>query len=183
MTDVVLVDAADREVGRADKHEAHRTGALHRAVSVFAFDSAGRLLVQQRAEAKYHSAGLWSNSACTHPRPGEASEAAARRCLMEEMGVRPVGLEKAFTLVYKAAVTPGLIEHELDHVFVGSYDGEPAPAPHEVSAWRLDDLDAFVSSTEARPGLWTPWCVLLAERVRQFRRWGSSGDQQQKAGR
>jgi isopentenyl-diphosphate delta-isomerase len=167
VTDVVLVDAQDREVGRADKHEAHRTGALHRAVSVFVFDGAGRLLVQQRAEAKYHSAGLWSNSACTHPRPGESTEDAARRCLEEEMGVRAVGLEQAFSFVYRAAVTPGLIEHELDHVFVGSYEGEPAPAPVEVSAWRLDDLEAFVASTAGHPELWTPWCVLLAGRVQQ----------------
>jgi len=178
VTDVVLVDADDREVGRADKHEAHRTGALHRAVSVFAFDGAGRLLVQQRAEAKYHSAGLWSNSACTHPRPGESAEDAARRCLAEEMGLRAVGLEKAFTLVYRAAVTPGLIEHEFDHVFVSTYAGEPAPAPHEVSAWRLDDLDAFVSSTRGHPEIWTPWCVLLADRVRLFRRQAGGSDKQ-----
>lgn len=169
MSDVLLVDAHDREIGRADKHEAHRTGALHRAVSVFAFDRFGRLLVQQRAAHKYHSAGLWSNSACTHPRAGEATEHAARRCLEEEMGVRAVGLEEAFTFLYRAPVLPGLIEHELDHVFVCSYEGDPAPAPHEVSAWRLVDLDAFVASTARHPELWTPWSILLAERVRHFR--------------
>lgn len=177
MTDVVLVDPNDREIGQADKHEAHRTGALHRAVSVFAFDDRGRLLVQQRAEGKYHSPGLWSNTACTHPRPGESTEDAARRCLVEEMGVQPIGLERAFTFVYRADVNPNLIEHELDHVFVSSYEGEPAPAPVEVSDWRLDDVDAFVESTARHPELWTPWCVLLAERVRRVRRQPDAGGQ------
>lgn len=174
MTEVVLVDPHDREIGRADKHEAHRTGALHRAVSVFAFDDRGRLLVQQRALGKYHSPGLWSNSACTHPGPGESTEDAARRCLVEEMGVRPVALKKAFSFLYRADVVPNLIEHELDHVFVSSYEGEPTPSPLEVSAWRLDDLDAFVASTVRHPEVWTPWCVLLAERVRRV--WSQPGE-------
>jgi isopentenyl-diphosphate delta-isomerase len=168
MTDVVLVDTHDREIGRAEKHEAHRTGVLHRAVSVFAFDDTGRLLVQQRAATKYHSPGLWSNSACTHPRPGETTDDAARRCLLEEMGVRALRLEKAFTFMYKADVVPDLIEHELDHVFVTSFQGDPTPAPHEVQRWRLQDLDAFVASTRDHPDIWTPWCTLLAARIQEY---------------
>jgi isopentenyl-diphosphate delta-isomerase len=169
MTQVILVDQDDREVGLADKLEAHRTGMLHRAVSVFAFDATGRLLLQRRAPGKYHSGGLWSNSACTHPTPGESPEAAAHRCLHEEMAVR-AELEKAFTFTYRSPVVPDLIEHELDHVFIGTYSGVPRPAPDEVSEWRLDQLDSVIASTRASGAGWTPWCALLAEPVSRFLR-------------
>jgi isopentenyl-diphosphate Delta-isomerase len=167
MTQVILVDQDDREVGLADKLEAHRTGRLHRAVSVFAFDPKGRLLLQRRAPGKYHSGGLWSNSACTHPTPGESPEAAAHRCLHEEMAVT-ADLEKAFTFTYRSPVVPGLIEHELDHVFIGTYSGVPRPAPEEVSEWRLDQLDRVIAATRTSRDEWTPWCALLAEPVQRF---------------
>lgn len=169
MTQVVLVDAADREVGVADKIDAHRTGVLHRAVSVFAFDPKGRLLIQRRAAGKYHSGGLWSNSACTHPVPGESTEAAALRCLEDEMGVRALRLEKAFTFTYHARVSPELTEYELDHVFVGDYEGEPQPARDEVKEWRLDDLERVALDTRTNPEMWTAWCALLVEPLLRFR--------------
>ena len=165
---VVLVDEQDREIGLADKLEVHRSGALHRAVSVFLLDAGGRLLVQRRAREKYHSGGLWSNSACTHPGPGETPDEAARRCLDEELGLQAASLEKAFTFIYRAPVGPGMIEHELDHVFIGTYEGTPRPIPAEVSEWKLLEWSEVTAGITGHPMDWTPWCALLAGPVRRF---------------
>ena len=115
---VILVDQQDREIGVAEKLEAHRKGKLHRAFSVFLFNAKDEMLLQQRAAEKYHSGGLWTNTCCSHPRPGEPTEAAARRRLREEMGIS-CNLNKAFDFIYRAEFDNGLIEHELDHVFIG----------------------------------------------------------------
>src|SRR5918997_6672888 len=123
---VILVDEADREVGTGSKLEAHREGALHRAFSVFVFDRRGRLLLQKRAAGKYHSGGLWSNTCCGHPRPGEATAEAARRRLREEMNF-DCELRAAFEFLYRAQFTNKLIEHEYDHVFVGEFGGVFVP--------------------------------------------------------
>ena len=133
--EVILVDEADRQIGLSPKLQAHKQGALHRAVSVFVLDGAGRVLLQQRAATKYHSAGLWANTCCSHPRPGETPVVAARRRVREEMGI-DCALEPAGVFTYRADVGGGLIEHEVDHVFVGRYDGDPEPNPAEVDAWR-----------------------------------------------
>src|SRR6185503_9661232 len=126
MTDemVVLVDEDDREAGTGEKMAVHRSGRLHRAFSVFVVDGEGRLLLQRRAAVKYHSAGLWSNTCCGHPRPGETILAAATRRLKEEMGFE-CRLRPAFSFIYRAALDHGLTEHELDHVLLGSHDGAP----------------------------------------------------------
>ncbi len=143
---VILVDERDREVGAGEKLRAHRDGALHRAFSVFVFDGAGRLLLQKRARGKYHSGGLWSNTACGHPRPGEPTDAAARRRLREEMGF-DCELREVFDFIYRAELDGALVEHEYDHVFVGTHDAAPAPDPTEVEEWR------WVSMSELREGL------------------------------
>lgn len=143
---VILVDERDRELGVAGKLHAHREGALHRAFSVFIFDGAGRLLLQRRARGKYHSGGLWSNTACGHPRPGEPTAEAARRRLREEMSL-DCELREAFEFVYRAELDGALVEHEYDHVFVGTHDAEPEPDPAEVEEWR------WVSMKELRRGL------------------------------
>ncbi len=165
---VVLVDDADRELGTADKLTVHRDGRLHRAVSVFLFDDAGRWLLQRRADGKYHAPGLWSNTACTHPRPGEAPPDAAARRLREEMGVRCL-LKPAFSFLYRAEILGGpepLVEHEFDHVFVGRFSGEPAPAPDEVSAWRWVGAEALRDELARAPERYTPWFHLLEAEVR-----------------
>ncbi|HEX8282914.1 MAG TPA: isopentenyl-diphosphate Delta-isomerase [Pyrinomonadaceae bacterium] len=143
---VILVDECDRELGVAGKMSAHTEGALHRAFSVFIFDGAGRLLLQRRARGKYHSGGLWSNTACGHPRPGEPTATAARRRLREEMNL-DCELREAFEFVYRAELGGALVEHEYDHVFVGTDDSEPEPDPSEVEEWR------WVSMNELRRGL------------------------------
>lgn len=143
---VILVDEHDRELGVAEKLQTHREGALHRAFSIFVFDSAGRLLLQKRARSKYHSGGLWSNTCCGHPRPGEATAAAAHRRLFEEMNF-DCELREAFGFLYRAELGGDLVEHEYDHVFVGGFDGEPAPDASEVEDWR------WLSMAELRDGL------------------------------
>ncbi|MEM0961891.1 MAG: isopentenyl-diphosphate Delta-isomerase [Bacteroidota bacterium] len=161
---VILVDTSDREIGTAEKLSVHRDGRLHRAVSVFLFDGEGRWLLQRRADGKYHSPGLWSNTACTHPRPGEASVDAASRRLDEEMGVR-CALRPAFARVYRAELVgpEPLVEHEFDHVFVGRFDGEPMPSADEVSGWEWVDADTLQADLLARPERYTPWFRLFVE--------------------
>jgi isopentenyl-diphosphate delta-isomerase len=152
---VVLVDEQDRELGVMEKLRAHREGALHRAVSVIVRADSGRQLLQQRAAGKYHGGRLWSNTACGHPRPGETpSEAAARR-LYEEMGLR-CELRPAGTFVYREAVGE-LIEHEVDHVFVGATHVEPRPDPAEVMAWRAIEATDLQRDLQERPERYTPW--------------------------
>jgi len=153
---VVLVDTADNEVGTAPKLQAHRTGDLHRAISVFVFDSEGRMLLQRRAEGKYHSGGLWSNTCCSHPRPGEPAATAARRRLREEMGL-DCELEPVFTFVYRADLDGGLTEHELDHVFVGTTDDSPEPDPDEVGGWRWVEPVEIAREMDSDPALFTAW--------------------------
>ncbi len=160
---LILVDADDREIGVGEKLGTHREGALHRAFSVFVFDRRGRLLLlQKRAATKYHSAGLWSNTACGHPRPGEATETAARRRLREEMGF-DCELREAFAFLYRAEVGGALVEHEYDHVFVGAYGGEPAPDPAEVADWRWVSTGELRRALREEPRRYTRWLKLAVE--------------------
>jgi len=153
---VVLVDRDDVPVGTAEKMRAHRLSLLHRAFSVFVFDGRGRLLMQRRAPDKYHSGGLWSNTVCSHPRPGESPADAAHRRLIEEMGFDCV-LEPVFSFIYRADVGAGLHEHELDHVFTGTFDGDPIPNPAEADAWRWIDPEELRHELATRPGGFTYW--------------------------
>ncbi len=132
---VILVDEQDREVGEAEKMQTHKFGLLHRAFSVLIYNTKGEMLLQQRAATKYHSAGLWSNACCGHPRPGEKIEDAARRRLKEELGFN-CSLKFSFKFIYKASFENSLKEHELDHVFTGIYDSEVLPDKNEVQAYR-----------------------------------------------
>jgi len=156
---VVLVDTADREVGTAPKQEAHRSGLLHRAFSVFVFDRAGTLLLQRRARVKYHSGGLWTNTCCGHPRPGEPVTAAATRRLREEMGFA-CDLAVVGTFTYRAPVSDDLVEHELDHVLVGHHDGVPVPDPAEVDAWRRSPVSDLLRALRRTPDHFTAWFPL-----------------------
>lgn len=160
---VVLVDASDTVVGSHGKLGAHEEGLLHRALSVFVFDGRGRLLLQRRATGKYHSGGLWTNTCCSHPRPGEGVVEAAHRRLREEMGF-DCPLAPACSFVYRAELDNGLIEHELDHVLVGRFDGEPRPDPLEADGWRwaaLAEVEADLASSPGRYSAWLP--AALAE--------------------
>ena len=154
--EVILVDAADQPLGRAGKLEAHRDGRLHRAFSVIVHDGKGNLLLQKRHRGKYHSGGLWTNTCCGHPRPGESTVAAARRRLREEMGV-DCDLSPAGTLRYRASVGSGMIEHEIDHLFVGVYGGRVEPNPAEVSEVAWVDLAELADRRRKAPGTFSAW--------------------------
>jgi len=153
---LVLVDDRDREIGTAEKLDAHRQGRLHRAFSVFVFDAAGALLLQRRADGKYHSGGLWTNTCCGHPRPGEAVEDAAHRRLGEEMGF-DCALRNVGSIVYELAVTEGLTEHEFDHLFIGRADAAPRPDPQEVQEWAWMPLVSLRESMQRAPQAYTVW--------------------------
>lgn len=162
---VQLVDQQDRELGIMEKMTAHREGKLHRAISVFLFNSRGELLLQQRAATKYHSSGLWTNTCCTHPRPGEPVADAAQRRLQEEMGVHASVLYR-FHFLYKAELDQGLTEYELDHVFFAFSDQSPVPDPEEVSAWRYVSLEQLGRELALQPQQFTVWLQLIFDRVK-----------------
>lgn len=153
---VILVDEQDHETGVMEKMEAHRQGLLHRAFSVFVFNGQGELLLQRRALSKYHSAGLWTNTCCSHPRPGEATLDAAHRRLREEMGM-DCDLALKTTFIYKTPFDNGLTEHELDHVFTGRSDQQPLINTGEVEGFAWKPLAVIRKDMEAQPELYTSW--------------------------
>jgi isopentenyl-diphosphate delta-isomerase len=154
--EVILVDEADIPVGTMEKLEAHRKALLHRAFSVFIFNSRGEMLLQRRAPDKYHSPGLWTNACCSHPRPGEDTLAAASRRLEEELGFT-TPLQKLFDFTYRSEFDNGLTEFEFDHVFVGQYDEAIHPNAAEVSDYGYRSLDAIREDLASRPEEFTSW--------------------------
>lgn len=164
--ELILVDEQDRPVGFAEKLSAHQNGGrLHRAFSVFIFDSTGRMLLQKRHPAKYHFGGLWTNACCSHPRRGEETEAAAHRRLREEFGF-DTPLRPLFTFVYRAHDdASGLTENEVDHVFVGRFDDRPNPNGEEISDFRWIEPPALRDDLIAKPQNYTPWFRKVIERV------------------
>jgi len=153
---VVLVDEKDREVGVMEKIEAHRKGLLHRAFSIFVFNSKGELLLQKRARTKYHSAGLWSNTCCSHPRPGESVLEAAHRRLKEEMGF-DCELKVVDKLIYSVEFENGLKENEYDYLIIGFWEGEPKPNPEEVEEWKWVSLEEVKEDIRKNPEKYTYW--------------------------
>ncbi len=166
MEHVILVDEHDGETGVMEKMEAHEKAVLHRAFSVFLFNTRGDMLLQQRALTKYHSGGLWTNACCSHPRPGEETLAAAGRRTQEELGISPE-IRHAFSFLYKAAFDNGLTEHEFDHVFVGTWEGGLALNPEEVAAVRYVPVADIRRAMEETPDLYTVWFRIAFERVCQ----------------
>ena len=159
---VVLVDQNDQKLGLMEKQQAHVAGLLHRAFSVFIFNSKGELMIQQRAASKYHSPTLWTNTCCSHPRDNETYEQAAHRRLEEEMGF-DCELDYKFNFIYKAHLENDLIEHELDHVFIGTFDDEPKLNPDEVMAYRWVELDDLKKDMEKNPQNYTAWFKIIFE--------------------
>lgn len=164
MDRVILVDERDRPLATAPKLEAHREGLLHRAFSALVLNDAGEILLQQRAANKYHSPELWSNTCCSHPRPGESILDAASRRLGEEMGFL-CPLHHLTTFTYRAPVGSGLVEHELDHVLVGRWNGEPRPDPAEVADWDWVPLPDVRRQVLDHPDRFTVWFRLLLDRL------------------
>lgn len=162
--EVILVDTNDRVVGTMEKQAAHEQAKLHRAFSVFLFNEKKEMLLQQRAFGKYHSPGLWSNTCCSHPRPGELTEDAARRRLKEEMGIDST-FHKLFSFIYKAELGRGMYEYEFDHVYAGSFSGEPEVNHDEVAAWKYMHLDEIIEDIKLNPEQYTYWFRMVFDKV------------------
>ena len=162
MNEVVLVDREDRATGTLEKLEAHRKGVLHRAISVFVFNTSGELLLQRRAAGKYHSEGLWTNTCCSHPYPGEPTPDAARRRVREEMGlnINPVF---SHSFVYKGHLDNGLTEFEYDHVFTASTDQNPDPDPTEASEWKYMAMADLREDVRNNPDVYTLWLKIILD--------------------
>lgn len=165
--EVILVNENDEPVGTMKKMEAHQKGLLHRAFSVFIFDSNGRMLLQQRAPGKYHGASLWTNACCSHPFPGEEINEASERRLKEELGFT-TQLHKIFSFTYKAQVENDLTEYEFDHVFAGTYAGRIQPDPNEVSAFVYETMVQLKKEIETRPEKFTSWFKIAFPKIERW---------------
>ena len=161
---VVLVDENDHEIGTMEKQAAHIEPHLHRAFSIFIFNSKGELLLQRRALSKYHSPGLWTNTCCSHPRAGETLEEATSRRLMEEMGMA-CPMNQVYTFIYKAPVGEGLTEHEFDHVFIGQSDDTPIINHEEVESWKYMTVADLKDGIQLHPEQYTEWFKITFEEM------------------
>ena len=163
---VILVDENDQKIGLMPKQEAHIKGVLHRAFSVFIFNNKNELMLQQRALHKYHTPGLWANTCCSHQRDGESSIEAGKRRLFEEMGFT-ADIKETTTFIYKAPFDNGLTEHELDHILVGNFEGEPEINPEEVASWKWMDLEEVKNDIKVNPDIYTPWFKIIFDKFYQ----------------
>jgi len=161
--EVILVDKKDNEIGIEEKIKAHRKGKLHRSFSIFLFNKKGELLLQKRAKSKYHSPGLWSNTCCSHPRPGQNLKKEAKRRLKEEMGIE-CNLKKVFSFYYKVKVGD-LIEHEFDHVFLGKFEGNPKPNLKEAEDWKWINPEELKRDIKKNPQKYTEWLKIILDRL------------------
>lgn len=163
---VILVNEKDEQIGLMPKLEAHEKGVLHRAFSVFVFNDHNELMLQQRAHSKYHSPGLWTNTCCSHQRDGESNLTAGARRLKEEMGfVTP--LKETTSFIYKAPFDNGLTEHELDHILVGNFNGEPTINDEEVASWKWMPLEEVKNDIANHPERYTAWFKIIFDKFYQ----------------
>lgn len=157
---VILVNESDEQIGLMGKLEAHEKALLHRAFSVFILNGNNEVMLQQRAAHKYHSPLLWTNTCCSHQREGESNIEAGTRRLREEMGFS-TELRELFHFIYKAPFDNGLTEHELDHVLIGFYKGQPDINPDEVADWKWMHIDELKSDMESHPEKYTVWTRII----------------------
>jgi len=166
---VILVNKQNKEIGICLKSEAHKKGKLHKAFSIFIFNSKNELLLQRRVKEKYHSGGLWSNTVCSHPKPGEIIENATKIRLVEEMGFS-TNLKELYSFIYKSDYENGLCEHEFDHVFIGYYDKAPTPNPEEVMDYKWITADDLKKNIKKNPGDYTSWFKIILENKKLFKK-------------
>ncbi len=157
---VILVNEKDEQIGLMPKLEAHEKALLHRAFSVFVLNGKNEIMLQQRGARKYHSPLLWTNTCCSHQREGESNIDAGSRRLFEEMGFK-TPLKDLFHFIYKAPFDNGLTEHELDHVLIGHFNGEPQINPEEVESWKWMPIDEIKTDMAQNPKIYTVWFRII----------------------
>jgi len=163
---VILVNKQNRKIGFMEKIQAHREGRLHRAFSIFIFNTKGELLIQQRKKSKYHSGGLWSNTVCSHPRLHETYLQAVHRRLNEEMGF-DCPVKRQFCFIYNTGFKNGLTENEYDCVFVGTYDGQPNPDPKEIMAHKWISMPSLKKEIAKHSNKYSVWLRLALPKVKK----------------
>ncbi|MBI4895733.1 MAG: isopentenyl-diphosphate Delta-isomerase [Candidatus Aenigmarchaeota archaeon] len=162
---IILVDKNDKEIGYMEKIEAHKNGGtLHRAFSIFIFNSRGEMLLQKRSVKKHHFGGLWTNACCSHPLKGENLDHAIHRKLHQEMGF-DCSMKEIFSFIYQADWNNGLSEHEFDHVYVGIYDGILSTNREEVDEYRYVDISWLKDDVKKHPENYTPWFKIALTKV------------------
>ena len=164
---LVLVNERDEPIGLMEKMEVHQKALLHRAFSVFLFNSKGEMLLQRRALEKYHSGGLWTNTCCSHPYPDETPGQAATRRMREELGFE-TSVNPAFSFIYKAALDNELTEYEFDHVLIGEYDGQVFPNKDEVVDYCYMNMDELRGNMANHPGNYTEWFKIALPMLEQY---------------
>lgn len=163
---LILVDENDKQLGKQEKLLVHQLGLLHRAFSVFLFNSKEELLLQQRADEKYHSPGLWTNTCCSHPNFGEDLSDAVKRRLREEMGMN-CKTKFLFSFIYKVKFKNGLIENEYDHVYFGVTDDIPKPEKLEVKNWKYISLPDLEMDITQHPEQYSEWMKICLPELRK----------------
>ncbi|WP_338408751.1 isopentenyl-diphosphate Delta-isomerase [uncultured Flavobacterium sp.] len=164
---VILVNIKDEQIGLMPKLEAHEKAVLHRAFSVFVLNKQNEIMLQQRAHQKYHSPLLWTNTCCSHQREGETNIQAGSRRLHEEMGFK-TGLKELFHFIYKAPFDNGLTEHELDHVMIGYYEGNPIINTEEVENWKWMPIEDIKNDMQVHPEIYTIWFKIIFDKFYHF---------------
>lgn len=161
---VILVDRNNNELGMTDKMDAHKKGLLHRAFSVMLYRyNNGQLefLLQKRAESKYHAAGLWTNTCCSHPQPEDSLITSAKKRLLEELvdiDIDNINLQEIASFIYRAEFSNGLIEHEFDHVLIAEYSATPEYInSDEIEVVNWFTLDNINNKYNDLPSGFTPW--------------------------
>ncbi|MBR9682780.1 MAG: isopentenyl-diphosphate Delta-isomerase [Candidatus Aenigmarchaeota archaeon] len=169
MEEILLVDKDDNEIGFEEKMKAHEEGGkLHRAFSIFIFNSKGEMLLQLRSKKKYHFGDLWTNTCCSHQRKGEILEQSVHRRLQEEFGF-DTGVKEVYKFIYKSTdENSGLTEHEYDHVFIGTFDGEPKPNPEEIDEYKWVILEELEKDVKEHPENYTPWFKIILDKVTDY---------------
>lgn len=164
---VILVNEKDEQIGLMPKMEAHEKAVLHRAFSVFILNADNEIMLQQRAQHKYHSPLLWTNTCCSHQREGETNIQAGVRRLREEMGFT-AELKELFSFIYKAPFDNGLTEHEFDHVMIGYYNEAPEINPEEVESWKWMSIEAVKEDMEVHPDIYTVWFKIIFDKFYHY---------------
>ncbi len=165
---VILVDQQDNAIGQMEKQEAHLQNKKHRAFSVFLLDEQGNLILQQRADSKYHSPGLWTNACCGHPRPNETTIEAAKRRTFEELGIH-IDIKEVFQLSYEEHLENGLWENEFDHIFIGNFNDDiQNPNPEEVQNLKYISVEKVDNDLKENPQNYTFWFKLIFPKIKHL---------------